>query len=180
MAVDGAAMAFHHSFWLLFYVAWSVSVFVTHKHHGGKNYAIFANAAASHPACIMPQHREKYRFPCEGNDIVWSRGGKGGEGEIGHGWKCSPPSVCGLLVFSVFSCFFLFFLVFSCFFCEGFFLMISRAQKYWRETHLLEGRINKLKEKIFVSTPSLSITIIARLLPAMIAKTALIAVGGLP
>jgi len=58
--------------------------------------------------------------------------------------------------------------------------MISRAQKYWRETHLLEGRINKLKEKIFVSTPSLSITIIARLLPAMIAKTALIAVGGLP
>jgi len=33
----------------------SVSVFVTHEHHGGKNYANFADAAASHPACVMPQ-----------------------------------------------------------------------------------------------------------------------------
>ena len=80
----------------------------------------------------------------------------------------------------------LFFLVSSCFLCEGFFLMISRAQKYWRETHLLDplskgfSRINKIKEEIFISTPSLSITIIARLLSAMIAKMALTAAGGLP
>jgi len=38
----------------------SVSVFVTHEHHGGKNYANFADAAASHPACVMPQRRDKY------------------------------------------------------------------------------------------------------------------------
>ncbi len=38
----------------------SVSVFVTHEHHGGKSYANFADAAASHPACVMPQRRDKY------------------------------------------------------------------------------------------------------------------------
>jgi len=31
----------------------SVSVFVTHEHRGGKNYANFANATASHPTCVM-------------------------------------------------------------------------------------------------------------------------------
>jgi hypothetical protein len=47
---------------------------------------------------------------------------------------------------------------------------------------IVEGfsRINKLKEKIIIFTPSMSITIIARLPSAMIAKTALIAVNGLP
>ena len=38
----------------------SISVFVTHEHHGGKNYANFANATASHPACVMLQRQEKY------------------------------------------------------------------------------------------------------------------------
>jgi len=38
----------------------SVSVFVTHEHHGGKNYANFADAVASQPACVMPQRRDKY------------------------------------------------------------------------------------------------------------------------
>ena len=32
----------------------SIHVFVTHELHGGKNYANFANAMASHPACAMP------------------------------------------------------------------------------------------------------------------------------
>ena len=36
------------------YLAWSVSIFVTHGHHGGKIYSNFANATASHPACVMP------------------------------------------------------------------------------------------------------------------------------
>ena len=31
----------------------SISVFVTHDHQGGKNYANFANTTASHTACIM-------------------------------------------------------------------------------------------------------------------------------
>jgi hypothetical protein len=39
---------------------WSISVFVTHEHHGGKNYANFANNTASHPACVMRQRQEKY------------------------------------------------------------------------------------------------------------------------
>jgi hypothetical protein len=38
----------------------SISVFVTHEHHGGKNYANFANATASDPVCVMRQRREKY------------------------------------------------------------------------------------------------------------------------
>jgi len=32
---------------------WSISVFVTHEHRGGANYANFANATASHTACVM-------------------------------------------------------------------------------------------------------------------------------
>jgi hypothetical protein len=31
----------------------SISVFVTHEQHGGKNYTDFADATASHPACVM-------------------------------------------------------------------------------------------------------------------------------
>ena len=37
-----------------------VSIFVTHNHHGGKNYANFANAVSTRPVCVMPQHRDKY------------------------------------------------------------------------------------------------------------------------
>jgi hypothetical protein len=32
----------------------SLRVFVTHEHHGGKNYPNFANATASPPTCVMP------------------------------------------------------------------------------------------------------------------------------
>ena len=38
---------------VIYYVVWSVIVFVTHEHQGAKNYANFADATASHPACVM-------------------------------------------------------------------------------------------------------------------------------
>ena len=38
---------------VIYYVVWSVNVFVTHEHRGAKNYANFADATASHPACVM-------------------------------------------------------------------------------------------------------------------------------
>ncbi len=66
----------------------------------------------------------KYWFPCQGNDIVWSRGGGRGGGK--RSWsKVLPPSVCGPLVF-------------CCCLRKGFFLIFLQAHKYWRETHLLD------------------------------------------
>jgi len=60
MAAGGAAMASSASGDKKGGQLRSVSVFVTHDHRVGKIYANFADAAASHPACVMPQRREKY------------------------------------------------------------------------------------------------------------------------
>ena len=59
--------------------------------------------------------------------------GEGGEeGGKGHGRKCSPPSVRGPLVSACFL------LLFGRETAKDFFLIFSRAQKYWQETHLLD------------------------------------------
>ena len=67
--------------------------------------------------------------------ILFDQGG-GGRGGGKRSWpKALPPSVCGPLVSA---CFRLYFVVVCARDCEVFFLIFSQAQKYWRETHLLD------------------------------------------
>jgi hypothetical protein len=67
--------------------------------------------------------------------ILFDQGG-GRRGGGKRSWsKALPLSVRGPLVSA---CSRLFFVVVCARDCEGFFLIFSRAQKYWRETHLLD------------------------------------------
>ena len=81
-----------------------MSVFVTHEHHGGKNYAIFADAAASHPACIMSSIEKNADSLVKGMIFFDQKGG--GRGGGNRSWSKLLPPV------SLWSaCYFLFFLV---------------------------------------------------------------------
>ena len=87
----------------------------------------FADAASSHPACVMQQRRENTDSLVKGM-ILFDQGGEGGEGEKRVMVKSAPPpSVSGLLVSA---CFRLFFVVVGARDCEGFFPIFSQAQKY--------------------------------------------------
>ena len=78
---------------------------------------------------------EKYTDSLVKGMISFDQGGGGRGGGKRSRSKALPLSVRGPLVSS---CFCLFFVVVCARDCEGFFLIFSRAQKYWRETHLLD------------------------------------------
>jgi hypothetical protein len=92
---------------------WSISVFVTHELHGGKNYTNFRQRygiaprvryAVASRKILIPLSRALCRSVEKNTDslvkgmILFDQGGGGRGGGKGHGRKCSPPSVPGPLV----------------------------------------------------------------------------------
>jgi hypothetical protein len=96
----------------------------------GKIYANFDMPPHRTP-CALCGSIEKNMDSLVKGMILFDQGGRGrGGGGEGRGGKVmvgkrSPPSVRGPFVF-------------CCCLREGFFLIFSRAQKYWRENHLLD------------------------------------------
>ena len=91
----------------------------------GATFMLILPMLLHHPLRALCRSVEKNTDSLVKGMILFDQGGRGRGGEKSHDQKRSPPSVRGPLAF-------------CCCLHEGFFLIFLRAQKYWRETHLLD------------------------------------------